>query len=444
MKTSSIRTTLLRFSLPISLVIFTSMQIKGEIAITGCSLHPIKILPPEETGLSFIYVLNDLSNAYINYDTDDPNSVKIYSFSEYGIDAKTPCENIEIYDNKITLKLLNNSLGYIIENKGKKNYIWVINYSDNNYEISSIKLSIDNNCDSTDLNIIGSADPIIYYDINGKPNILSREIILSYNTLIFDNNSHQFIETKIEKDLASIDTSLNIVPPLLSPTTVTIEGDRFLKEWDKYKVIESDIISPVSTMVYTETIQENISENSQISNNDNKEFGGSAPLKISFLAWVSDATVHTEWQISDDINFDNIQYRINKQDFQYDFTSQGTVYVRFIGSNKDGTCSSFGDIYTITIDSPELVIPNAFSPNGDGINDIWKISYKSLIDFKCWIFDRHGHEIYHFSEPELGWDGKIRGRDISSGVYYYIIEAIGSDGKKIRKKGDINVIKSKR
>ncbi len=443
MKNSYKLASLLGFSLKISLLFFTSMQIKGEITFNGCSLPPIEILPPKETGLSNIYVLSDLDNTFINYETDSPNSVKIYTFTQFGIDNLKPFENIEIKDNKVTIKLLNNSIGYVIEDKGKINYFWVINYSKNTFEISSINLSEDNNCDVTNLNIIGTTGPIIYYDINGKSNILSREILLTYNTLIFDNNTHQFVETKIEKNIASIDRKISLIPPILSPSSVIIEGDRFLKEWNKYNVVESDYFSPISTIVYTEAIQENISKNSQIIKSDNKDFEGSAPLKISFLAWISDATVHTEWQISEDINFENIQYRIYSQDFEYDFTFQGTVYVRFIGSNIDGSCSSYSDIYTISVDSPELVIPNAFSPNGDNINDIWKISYKSLLDFNCWIFDRHGHEIYHFTDPELGWDGKIKGRDVSSGVYYYIIEATGSDGNKIKKKGDINVIKSK-
>lgn len=422
---------------------FPSLHIKGELMIEGGTVPAIQITPPQETGLSHIYILNDLNNGSLSLKTNNPYSVKISSFSQEGIITSFPIENIAINDNIVTAKLLKNDSGYIIEDSEKKYYIWIINYSTHQYEISTINLSGDNDCEATKINIIGSGSPIYYYSINGHQNILSRDIILSYNTLVFDKDSHQFVETTIEKVFPSINDSISLIPPILSATSIIIEGDRFLKEWNRYRSLESEIISPISTMVYTEAFQEKKPNNSNIITSDNCEFGGSAPVDISFQSWISDATLHTEWQIASDVNFDDILYRVYQQDFEYKFTDQGTVYVRFIGSNADGTCSSYGNTYTISIDSPDLLIPNAFSPNGDGINDIWKISYKSLLEFKCWIFDRHGHEIYFFSNPEMGWDGKIKGKYAPPGIYYYVIQAIGSDGKSFKKSGDINVITNK-
>ncbi len=86
-------------------------------------------------------------------------------------------------------------------------------------------------------------------------------------------------------------------------------------------------------------------------------------------------------------------------------------------------------------------MPNAFSPNDDGVNDEWKVAYRSLLTFNCWIFDRQGHQICHLTSPDQGWDGKIGGKTVDSGVFYYVIEATGTDGKKYKKSGDINVVK---
>lgn len=86
-------------------------------------------------------------------------------------------------------------------------------------------------------------------------------------------------------------------------------------------------------------------------------------------------------------------------------------------------------------------MPNAFSPNGDGVNDEWKVAYRSLLEFNCWIFDRQGHQIYNLTSPDQGWDGKIGNKTVESGVFYYVIEAVGADGKKYKKSGDINVVK---
>lgn len=75
------------------------------------------------------------------------------------------------------------------------------------------------------------------------------------------------------------------------------------------------------------------------------------------------------------------------------------------------------------------------------MNDTWKVGYRSLVEFKCWIFDRNGHQLFYFDRPELGWDGKHHGKTVSPGVYYYVIEAKGADGKKYKKGGDINILR---
>ena len=178
--------------------------------------------------------------------------------------------------------------------------------------------------------------------------------------------------------------------------------------------------------------------------NDNEGMGGSAPADFSFRAWVTDAVVHSEWQIAADADFEYIDQRFNEQNLDYTFTEEGTYYVRFVGSNADGTCESYGETYTIGIGSSELKIPNAFTPNDDGINDVWKVAYRSLLSFSCTIFDRYGTQLYHFTDPSQGWDGKYKGKLVKPGVYFYVIEAKGADGRTYKKGGDINIIKSKR
>ena len=183
---------------------------------------------------------------------------------------------------------------------------------------------------------------------------------------------------------------------------------------------------------------------SNVIKTDTQGLGGSAPADISFRAYITDAVIHNEWQIASDPDFEYIDYRFNEQNLDYTFTEEGTYYVRFIGSNSDGTCETAGETYTIGIGSSELRIPNAFTPNEDGVNDVWKVGYRSLLNFSCSIFDRYGNEITHSTDPSKGWDGKYKGKYVKPGVYFYVIEAQGADGKKYKKGGDINIIKSKR
>ena len=60
---------------------------------------------------------------------------------------------------------------------------------------------------------------------------------------------------------------------------------------------------------------------------------------------------------------------------------------------------------------------------------MWKVSYKSLVEFHCWIFNRWGNLVYEYTDPGGGWDGTYRGQLVDTGVYYYVISAKGSDGK---------------
>ena len=92
----------------------------------------------------------------------------------------------------------------------------------------------------------------------------------------------------------------------------------------------------------------------------------------------------------------------------------------------------------------KLEAPNVFSPYGSpGVNDEWKVAYKSIVEFKCWIFNRWGEQLCHYQDPSGGWDGRYRGKLVPPGVYYYVIEARGADGQKYNLKGHINILRSK-
>jgi len=76
----------------------------------------------------------------------------------------------------------------------------------------------------------------------------------------------------------------------------------------------------------------------------------------------------------------------------------------------------------LTIDPPTLIIPNAFTPNGDGINDTWNIKYlenypNCLVD----IYNRYGERLYSSVGYPIPWDGKYKGAILPTGTYYYVI-----------------------
>lgn len=91
-----------------------------------------------------------------------------------------------------------------------------------------------------------------------------------------------------------------------------------------------------------------------------------------------------------------------------------------------------------------ILVPSAFSPNDDGLNDAFELMINcplDIIDLK--IFNRWGELIFNSNGKNKSWDGKIRGAMADIGVYYYYLSAhstVGS-GKKIIKKGDITLLR---
>ncbi|MFC5285281.1 PKD domain-containing protein [Pedobacter alpinus] len=68
-------------------------------------------------------------------------------------------------------------------------------------------------------------------------------------------------------------------------------------------------------------------------------------------------------------------------------------------------------------------IPNVFSPNNDGINDMWSIKYlETFVNATIKIFNRYGQQVFFAQQYNTPWDGKFKSNDVPVGVYYYIIE----------------------
>lgn len=87
-------------------------------------------------------------------------------------------------------------------------------------------------------------------------------------------------------------------------------------------------------------------------------------------------------------------------------------------------------------------VPNAFSPNGDGRNDVFSIKhmhFQKLIEFR--IFNRWGQEVYSAIDPNKGWDGTYQGVPQEIGVYQYLIRIVTPEGKQRTYKGDVSLIR---
>ncbi len=123
----------------------------------------------------------------------------------------------------------------------------------------------------------------------------------------------------------------------------------------------------------------------------------------------------------------------------YTYPHGGTFEVLLLAVNEEGCIDSA--IQTITIKpSEEIILPTAFTPDGDGTNDVLKASMESVQSFQILIFDRGGETIYQSQNPYFQWDGTYMGTPMPSGTYPTIIKAIDSNGNHLVKQGSVTIL----
>ena len=115
-------------------------------------------------------------------------------------------------------------------------------------------------------------------------------------------------------------------------------------------------------------------------------------------------------------------------------TNTGIYYIK--GTSTDG-CSAVKPVSIVI--TPPINVPNAFSPNGDGINDTWVIPYLQLFSSAIVeIYNRYGQPVFKSTGYYTPWNGKLNGKDLPIGTYYYIIK-LNPQSKPLN--GSITILK---
>jgi len=160
---------------------------------------------------------------------------------------------------------------------------------------------------------------------------------------------------------------------------------------------------------------------------------GSKPLNVNFINNSIGASSYL-W------NFGNSMIATTQTVTSQTYTAAGNYMIYLYASN--GTCTSIDSvIITVLEDPPYLVIPNVFTPNGDGINELFKIKGFNIIEFNCVIFNRWGIKLFEWNDLKTGWDGKIEDKDAVDGIYFFIIHAKGITSKDIKTQGTFSLIR---
>ncbi|MBK7309362.1 MAG: gliding motility-associated C-terminal domain-containing protein [Sphingobacteriaceae bacterium] len=124
------------------------------------------------------------------------------------------------------------------------------------------------------------------------------------------------------------------------------------------------------------------------------------------------------------------------------YTAAGTYSV-LLNVTK-GKCKG-SKIKIIVVEVPsKLEVPNVFTPNGDKVNDVFRLIAASLLEIEATIFDRWGNKVYEVTSGtgNIGWDGKnMFGKECPSGTYFYMIKAKGKDAQEYDLKGNVTLFR---
>ncbi|MDC0313599.1 gliding motility-associated C-terminal domain-containing protein [Flavobacteriales bacterium] len=206
-------------------------------------------------------------------------------------------------------------------------------------------------------------------------------------------------------------------------------------------------LTPKSRIKHTEPVQEPKLENKTI---EEKEItivqtqegeliatiiaspvGGYAPLDVYFSNPATHGSVL--WNFGDGTS---------SEDFSpsHTFEEYGTYTIELIVTDASGKEKKDYRVIEVEANSAITILPNVFTPNGDGINDLCAVKGKHLATFQMKVFNRSGDVIFESQSIDNSWDGKNKfGEDIPTGTYFYLISARGIDGKVYEHTGPITL-----
>ena len=131
--------------------------------------------------------------------------------------------------------------------------------------------------------------------------------------------------------------------------------------------------------------------------------------------------------------------RLTGKTITLSFKEVGTCCLKLTANQ--GTCADSVQKCFAVIDKPTINIPNLFTPNGKGYNEVFEIRDARIKQLDCQIFNRWGRRVYTWTGTNGSWDGQLNNAPASEGTYFYIISYIDYLGNNQTAKGHLTLVR---
>lgn len=105
-------------------------------------------------------------------------------------------------------------------------------------------------------------------------------------------------------------------------------------------------------------------------------------------------------------------------------------------------CDSYDSVRVTVFRVAEILMPNAFSPNGDGLNDRLRPIWRGISRVRYFrVYNRFGQVVFQTTDPQIGWDGTFQGKEQMPGNYVWEAAGYGFRGNLVRQSGNVVLVR---
>lgn len=313
--------------------------------------------------------------------------------------------------------------GYMLKKNGMRDVFWVFDYDSLRPAITGIAAELE--CENTILTLEGEVPAMDYRSANNQKRTYPRMCRVTYQSAAWDAESETWVDSvAVEEMKFSEELTVGASPVVTDYAISDMLAEQLQLSED---TLRTELYQPVAIKANPLTITTTRGKISEKSNEVNRPYteddvvNMSAPLEVLLKANAINADYYL-WKL---YKGGELLLTRSEAEHRYTFMEPGQYRAVVAISNYD--CALDSVDFDISISESMLLVPNVFTPNGDGTNDEFRVAYRSIKEFHCWVYNRWGYLVYEWSDPAKGWDGTIGGKPAAEGAYFYVIRALGTD-----------------